>query len=114
MKEKIRIYEIGRGNADNVKVIDKLTLVVNNIDERTPQVVFVVNPNIVEYRATQKSQSIGFESINETRLVRLSPNSEPIKIEIEGTVYTIAVDSIGTTQDARRWAYCDFLVSWDE
>src|SRR5208282_389152 len=114
MKEKIRIHEMGRGNADNVKVIDKLTLVVNNIDERTPQVIFVANPNIVEYHAAQKSQRIGFEPINESRLVRLSPNSESIKIEIEGTVYTIAVDSIGTTQDARRWAYCDFIVIWDE
>jgi hypothetical protein len=105
---------MGRGNADNVKVIGKLTLVVNNIDERTPQVVFVANPNIVEYRATPKSQSVGFESIDETRLVRLSPSSEPIKIEVEGTVYTIALDSIGTTQNGRSWAYCDFLVSWDE
>lgn len=105
---------MGRGNADNVMVIDKLTLVVHSIDERTPQVIFVANPNIVEYRATQKSQSMGFESIDETRLVTLAPNSEPIKVEIEGTVYTIAVDSIGTTQDARRRTYCDFVVSWEE
>jgi hypothetical protein len=115
MKEEFKIYEIGRGKADNIKVIDKkLTLFVHDIDERTPQVIFVINPNLVEYRETQKSQSIGFEAINDTSLVRLSPNSQPIEIEIAGTVYTIAVDSIGNTGGVERWAYCNFVVSWDD
>jgi len=113
MTTKVRIYEMGRGKADNIQVVDKkLTLVVHNIDEHTPQVIFVANPNIVDYRATAKSQTIGFESIDESRQISMAPNTKPIKIEIDGTVYQIAVESIGTEQGARRWAYCDFVISW--
>jgi hypothetical protein len=112
MKTTARIYEMGRGIADNVKVIDKLTLVVHNIDERTNRVLIIANPNIVEYCATTKSQSIGFESIDETRSVWMTPNDKPIKVEADGTVYQIAVDSIATEQNERRWPYCDFVISW--
>jgi hypothetical protein len=41
------------------------------------------------------------------------PNCEPVKITVEEKVYTIAVDSIGTTQNALHRAYCDVVISWD-
>jgi len=106
---------MARGTAENVRVVDKLTLFVQDVDERASKVIFVANPNIVEYRETGKSQSIGIESIDETRIVTMTPSTKPIKVLVEGTVYEIAVDSIGTVQDGgRRWAYCDFIVTWNE
>ena len=103
---------MGRGEAGNIKVIDKLALVVHHIDERASQVAFFVNPNIVDYRQTKQTQSISYEAIPETRLVKLAPDAST-KIEIDGTVYTITVDAIGTTQESRRWSYCDFTVTWE-
>jgi hypothetical protein len=44
----------------------------------------------------------------------MTPTDPPFTITIDGPKYQIAVDSIGTTQDARRWAYCDFVISSGE
>jgi hypothetical protein len=113
MKTKVRIFENGRGNADNVTVIDKMTLVVHKIDEPTNKVLFVVNPNIVEYHATTKSQRIEVQSIDETSREAMTPGHPPKEITIDGTDYQIAVDSFGTEKkDGRQWTYCDFSVSW--
>jgi hypothetical protein len=112
IKTTARIYEMGRGAADNVKVIDKLTLVVHNIDDRTNRVLIIANPNIVEYRETAKSQRIGFESIDETRSVWMTTNDKPIEVKAGGTAYQISVDSIATEENERRWPYCDLVISW--
>jgi len=114
MKQNIRLFGMARGTADNVRVVDKLTLFVHDVDERASKVVFVANPNIVEYRETGKSQSVGVESIEDTRIVTMTPSTKPIKVPAGGTVYEIAVESIGTVHGGRHWAYCDFLVIWGE
>jgi hypothetical protein len=115
MKEKIRVYEMGRGQADDVRVADKrLVLVVIFIEERTPLVMFLVNPNITDFRQKKDGQGMSFQAIGETRFVKMAPTGDPVQVTIDGTVYTIAVDSIGTTQEAKRRAYCDFVVSWSE
>ena len=60
----------GRGQGDNVTVADKqLVIIVTRVDERAPLVMFLINPNIVDFRQTKNSQSMGFEAISDTRLV---------------------------------------------
>jgi len=113
MNRSIRIFENSRGKADNIGVVDfKLTLLVHNIDESTSEVLFVANPSIEDYGSTQNSQSIEIKGTDETRLLKLSPTTGPISIEANGTTYRVAIDSIGTEQKGRKWAYCDFAVSW--
>ena len=112
MRKKIRLFEQAQGNAQNIQVIGKLTLVVHSIDERTNRVVFVVNPSIIEYQETPQKQSVGFEPIADTRLGNMRPDDPPFTVTIDGTGYEVAVDCIGTTQDSLRRAYCDFVVSW--
>ena len=102
---------MAQGETKNIQVIDKVTLVLHSIDERTSRVIFTVNPNITEYHETPKKQGVGYESTSDTRLGNLTPYDPPFTITIDGTKYQIAVDSIGTTQDSRRWAYCDFVIS---
>jgi len=40
MKNKVRIYEMAQGEAKNIQVVEKLTLVVHSIDEGTKRVLF--------------------------------------------------------------------------
>jgi len=105
MKKAVRIYEMARGKADNIAVVDKLMLVVHRIDERTTKVWFVANPNTVEYRETAKSQSVGYEAIDDARFFWVAPKSDPVRVEIEGTTFEIALESIGTegARGERRW-----------
>jgi len=77
------------------------------------EVLFVVNPNVIEYDETPNSQSIGFEAIEDTRMKRLRPESEPLSVPIDGVVYRISVASVGCeTLDARQRRYCDFTVTY--
>jgi len=114
MKNKVRIYEMAQGEAKNIQVVEKLTLVVHSIDEGTKRVLFFVNPNITEYHATPKKQSIGYEAISDSRQGNMTPSDPPFTITIDGTKYQISLDSIGTTEDPIRRAYCDFVISRDE
>ena len=115
MTKAVRIYEMGRGRrADDIQLVDKLMLVVNTIDEPSNKVSFTANANIVDYQATPTSQSIGFKAIEgDTRMFWVGPKDEPVTHAIDGTTYHIAVNSIGKENEGgRRWAYCDFAISW--
>jgi hypothetical protein len=112
MQQKVRIHEMAQGNAQNVQVIGKVTLVVHSIDERTKRVMFTVNPNITEYHETPKRQSIGYEAIDDTRQGNMTPNDPPFTVTIGGTKCRIAVESVGTEDGGQRRSYCDFVVDW--
>jgi hypothetical protein len=113
MSKSVRIYEMGRGKSDNIALVDKLMLVVNTIDERANKVWFVVNSSIVEYRETPQSQTSRHEFTQDTHSYLLAPG-ETARIEMDGTVYQVALDSIGKDGECgeHRWTFCNFVVTW--
>jgi len=115
MEKKVRLYEIAQGGARNIEVVDKkIALVVFGIDPQAKRVIFTVNPNITEYQETPKKQSLGYEATNDTRRGNLTPSDPPFCINVEGTKYAIALDSVGTTEAPLRQGYCDFLIRRDD
>jgi len=113
MSKSVRIYEMGRGQSDNIALIDKLMLVVNTIDERSNKVWFVVNSSIVEYRETPQSQTARHEFTPDTHSHVLALG-ETVRIQMDGTTYQVALDSIGREGERgeRQWTFCNFVVRW--
>ncbi|HEV7927645.1 MAG TPA: hypothetical protein VGR14_19995 [Verrucomicrobiae bacterium] len=107
MKETRRIYERGRGKADNIAVIGKVTIFVTDISVAKQEVMLTLNPSIVEYRENASMQSVGLEP--SFRPCVLTP-SHPAEIIVEGTRYKIHPVSFGTALDGRTWDYCDIEV----
>src|SRR6266700_3188952 len=112
-QKSLRIYDTAQSRSANIGTAGGLVIVVHSIEMEQKEVLFVVNPNVIEYDETPNSQSIGFEAIEDTRMKRLRPESEPLSVPIDGVVYRISVASVGCeTLDARQRRYCDFTVTY--
>jgi len=108
MKETRRIYENGRGTADNIAVFGNVTIVVASISVEKQQVMLTLNPNITGYQESKSRQSIAFEPT--FRPCTLTPGI-PATIPVEGKNYKICPISFGTvTERGRAWDYCDIEV----